>query len=108
MKVQTIKELRTLIGTIPVGVQFNVKELYPGGETFFVVDGHFKGIGLPGYAVHELPEEKTYSEKEVENIKEYWFKEVKTLKFFVNTLVDCLILASEEIDRLRKDLEKAQ
>jgi hypothetical protein len=66
------------------------------------------GEFLPVEYCLEQPKEKTYSEKEVKNIENYWGKEVKTLKFFVNTLADCLMSASEEIDRLRKDLEKAQ
>lgn len=108
MKVQTTKELNTVIGTIPIGLELNTKELYPGSETFLVQDGRFKGIGLPLHAIKEVQEEKTYTEKQVKDIENYWMKEIKTLKFFVKTLADCLTLTSEEIDRLRKELENAK
>ena len=83
-----------------------------GGELHFyqIIDTKcpFSGEFLPAEYCIEQIAEKTYTEKEVEDIKNYWLKEVKTLKFFVNALSGCLMDASEEIDRLRENLEKAK
>lgn len=136
MKAKLTKDVETLIGDIHKGVELNVKELSPGGYTFIVTDGYFKGVGLPAHALTFVTEEKTFTKKEVEAIekvhlakleKERELKELSQqlvknlteklkqknaeidhLKYFITSLTLSLKLSSEYVMKLRTQLQKVE
>lgn len=109
MKIKIIKDFRTNFGWIRKGEEFTVRKFYQGPIPLYpnyqIIEGIKSGTFVPSECFIEIPTEKTYTEKEWNDMENEYLSELEKEQKSNEKLKKVNQCYLDEINKLNEELK---